>query len=74
MKNGMFNSSYVLLYRQPSIHGLLAEGLFCVVGISKAQEIPGGAHEGVHGVSLTLGGTTTARAGHVYPIGLMAQG
>ena len=36
-----------------------------VLRISEAQEIPGGTHEGVHGVGLPLGRLAAGRAGHV---------
>ena len=40
---------------QPVFQFFIVEGGFFVVGAGVAQEIPGGAHEGVHGVRLALG-------------------
>ena len=74
VQDRVFDAAHVLLHRQPAVHRLLAEGFLGVVGIGEAQEIPGGTHEGVHGVGFPLGRLAAAGAGHVDPVALLAQG
>ena len=67
VEDRVFDPTHVLINRQPAVHSLACKRKVCVVGIAIAQEIPAGAHEGVHGVGLTLRWLAAAGAVHVHP-------
>ena len=73
VKDGVFDSTHVLLDRQPFVDGVLAEWLLAVVGICEPKEIPGGTHEGVHRVRFPLGIAPAGGTRHIHPVLLLTE-
>ena len=71
---GMLDPAGVDIHGHPIVVLLRIEGGFVVVGAEVAQVIPGGAHEGVHGIGLALGLPAAFRAGGVAPGWVQLQG
>src|SRR6266487_641685 len=70
---GMLCPAYILIDGQPTLHRLLAPRLLAIMWISIAQEVPGRADEGVHGIDLACSRTRTDGAGRVQELRLVAQ-
>ena len=63
----MLDAAHVLVHGQPGIHRIPAERQLVVGGVAVAQEVPAGAHEGVHGVRFAPGRFAAAGASHLHP-------
>ena len=74
MQDGVLNAAHVLVHRQPAIDSFAAKGQLDVAGVTEAQEIPAGTHEGVHGVGLAPGRFAAAGTRHLHPGIELGQG
>ena len=63
---GVLCAAGVLVDGEPVLDVLGGEGGVTGVGRGVLEEVPGGAHEGVHGVGLPTGGAFTAGTGSVH--------
>ena len=65
MHYGVLGTAGIKVYRQPVFHLVGIKYRCIAVGAGIAQEIPVGAHKGIHGVSLPLGWSRAAGAGGI---------
>src|ERR1700722_8336547 len=65
MKNGVFDSADVLIDGKPVISLSRIKGSFVVFRVGITVEVPRRVDEGVHGVGLAAGGTSTFWAGRI---------
>ncbi len=70
----MFDAADVLVHRGPIIHPGLVQDALAVIGAGVAQEVPGGLHEGVHGVDFPAGRAAAGGAGDLIEAGQLRQG
>ena len=74
VQNCVLHTANVHVDGTPLAHGLRVERSLIEVRGNVAQKVPGGVHEGVHGVRVTASLLATLRAGHDSPVISGGQG
>ena len=74
VQHRVFDAADVLVHGQPVVHPGRVQDASGVVGAGVAQEVPGGLHEGVHGVHFPPGRAVADGAGHLIERRQLRQG
>ena len=74
VEHGVLDAADVLVHRHPEVGLLAVEGEPVVLGVGVAEVVPGGVHEGVHGVGVAPGGAAALRAGGLDELGVGLEG